>query len=670
MINLKNIKIGRKVSGGFGVVLVLLVTLAVVSYMSLSAAEQDFVEYRSLARQANEIGRVQANMLHARLAVKDYILRASDEAREEMEIRIESAIQQMDVVRGLVTDTGTVTMLTEMEAQIRNYRSAFEEVVPLIARRDDLVAQLNQVGPSIERDLTQIMESAFEDDDAEAAFRAGQTLRNLLLARLYVFRFLDTNDDASYQRVQSEVESFDANAATLLRNLQNPERQRLAQQVLDGVAAYRVAFEAVHEVILSRNAIITDTLDRIGPQVAAEIEAFKLAVKEQQDVMGPQAVADMERGILIDEIIAIGAILLGILAAYFIATGISRPVTAMTGAMQRLAQGDKTVDIPATDHRDELGAMAQAMQVFKDNALEVEHLDQQRKAAEQKAAEERRLATRKLADEFESRVSGVVRKVSSSAKDMHETATRLSSNSEETSRQSSSVASASEQAAANVQTVAAAAEEMSSTIGEISRRVTDASDMSQQSVTHADQTSQNMQTLSASAEEISSVIQLITSIAEQTNLLALNATIEAARAGDAGKGFAVVASEVKNLATQTARATEEISQKIRNVQTEAGKAVKATSEISEAIRSIDTIASSIASAVEQQTAATQEISRNAHEASRGTQEVSATIAGVTEAASETGQASQQILDFATGLAAQSEQLNQAVRSFLEEVRAG
>ena len=669
MIKLSNVRIARKVVGGFGIVLTLLVVLAAVTYFSLTSASNSFTEYRSLARQTNEIGRVQANMLMARLAVKDFILHGADEARSRFDSRIATASALTAEVRGLASDAANLARLDQIDESIRDYGEAFYDVVPLMDRRDALVGRLNEIGPSLERGLTQIMESAFGDNDAEAAFHAGQTLRTLMLARLYAFRFLDTNDDASYQRVMAELRDFADNAETLLASLQNPERRTLADDVVTSAAEYRTAFETLYDVILARNEIIRTRLDRIGPAVAAEVEDFKLEVKARQDTLGPQAVAAMESAVIDAVSIAVGAILTGLLAAFVIGASITRPVSAMTSAMQRLAQGDKTVDIPATDHRDELGDMAKAVEVFKTNALEVERLERERQESERQAAEDRRAAMLKLADDFEQHVSGVVHEVSRSAKDMHETATVLSANSEETTRQSATVASASEQAAANVQTVASAAEEMSSSVGEISRQVGDASVKSQRSVAQVDETTENMHALSVSADEINAVVQLITSIAEQTNLLALNATIEAARAGDAGRGFGVVASEVKNLATQTAKATDEISERVAKVQGEAGKAVTASAEIAEAIKSIDAVASMIASAIEEQSAATQEISRNAQEAARGTDEVSGTIVGVSQAATETGRASQRVLDCAAQLTTQSDRLNDAVRSFLDEVRA-
>lgn len=227
MVSLNNIKIGHKIAGGFGIVITMLIAMAVFSYLSLIGAQQSFTDYRALARQANEVGRVQANMLAARLAVKDFVLYGTEGARSTLEQRIAATLDQVDVVRSLTTEELALNRLDEIERDVEDYRAGFAEVVPLIARRDALVGQLNEIGPSLERGLTEIMDSAFADDDVEAAFRAGTTLRNLLLARLYVFRFLDTNDDASYDRVMSELADFSNNADRLLASLEDPRRRTL-----------------------------------------------------------------------------------------------------------------------------------------------------------------------------------------------------------------------------------------------------------------------------------------------------------------------------------------------------------------------------------------------------------------------------------------------------------
>ena len=351
-----------------------------------------------------------------------------------------------------------------------------------------------------------------------------------------------------------------------------------------------------------------------------------------------------------------------------IARSITRPVVAMTEAMRQLAGGDKSITVPAQGRKDEIGAMAAAVEVFKQNAIEMDHL-----AAEQRQEQERKEARQKTVDgyikNFESSVAGILSTLASAATEMNQTAEGMSATAEETSRQSAAVAAASEEATTNVQTVASAAEELSASVQEISRQVAQSTQISSQAVEEVGRTNTTVKGLAEAAQKIGDVVQLINDIASQTNLLALNATIEAARAGEAGKGFAVVASEVKSLANQTAKATEEIGAQISAIQEATGGAVQAIESIGGTISRVSEIATTIASAVEEQGAATQEIARNVQQAAQGTQEVSSNIAGVSQAARETGAASSQVLSTANELAKQSEVLKAEVDDFLAKVRA-
>ncbi|MDH3236069.1 MAG: HAMP domain-containing methyl-accepting chemotaxis protein, partial [Alphaproteobacteria bacterium] len=368
-------------------------------------------------------------------------------------------------------------------------------------------------------------------------------------------------------------------------------------------------------------------------------------------------------------VLAAGTMVLFV-SAGIVARRVVGPVNGMTRAMASLASGNVDVEIPAARRNDEIGQMARAVHVFRDNAVEKARLEAEQAEAERRRADERKAAMLEMADRFEESVKSVVDGVSSAATEMQATAQQMSATAEESSRQTANVASASDQASANVQTVAATAEELSVSTSEIGRQVTKSAQIAATAVEETDATNETVRGLADAAVRIGQVVDLINDIASQTNLLALNATIEAARAGEAGKGFAVVASEVKNLANQTAKATEEISQQVASIQDETNGAVGAIEKIRSIIGEVSDIATTIASAVEEQGASTQEIARNVQQAARGTQEVNENIAGVNRAAGETGAAAGQVLNATRELSQQAELMRGEVERFLREVRSG
>ncbi len=368
--------------------------------------------------------------------------------------------------------------------------------------------------------------------------------------------------------------------------------------------------------------------------------------------------------------IAALTVLLVAAVGFFGANTLSRPITRLTHVMSELSNGRLDVEIPSGEGSGEISRMAAAVQVFKDNAVEKLRLEESQKAVELRARKDKREAMRNLADRFERQIKHMVDSVSSAAIEMQATAQQLSATAEETSGQSGKVANASDQSAANVRSVSATAEELSTSIAEIGRQVIQSAKIAQNAVAEADTTNETVRGLAETTGRISDVVKLINDIAGQTNLLALNATIEAARAGEAGKGFAVVAQEVKNLANQTAKATEEISQQITAVQVETKGAVDTIEKIRAIIGEVNDIATTISSAVEQQGASTQEIARNVQQAAQATQGVNDSIESVDQAAGETGAAAEQMLKASEEMARQAEALRVEIGSFLSDVRAG
>ena len=362
-------------------------------------------------------------------------------------------------------------------------------------------------------------------------------------------------------------------------------------------------------------------------------------------------------------------LLAALMAALFGWRGISRPIENMTAAMGRLAAGDATLDVPGRDRRDEIGAMSAAVQVFKDNLIRARTLEEETALARAGAEAQRKAAARDMADAFERAVGGVIGGLSAAATELQATAEQMTATAAQTAAQSGTVATAADEAASNVGTVAAAAEELGASVQEIGRQVDGSAALAQAAVGEAGQTAILVRDLSDAAARIGDVVAMISTIAGQTNLLALNATIEAARAGEAGRGFAVVAAEVKELANQTARATEEITGQIGRIQASTDQAVSAIDSIAGRIREISGVATGIAAAVEEQGAATQEIVRNVAQAANGAGAVTANIAGVASAAEETGAAASQVLASATELSRQSEHLGAEVHRFLGTVRA-
>ncbi|MGW5958760.1 methyl-accepting chemotaxis protein [Methylorubrum populi] len=395
-------------------------------------------------------------------------------------------------------------------------------------------------------------------------------------------------------------------------------------------------------------------------------EAVTLAAQEAQAQIGATGAA-MTRKIWLMLALSAATIVAGSGAAWWLAGTLSKPLVRLAGDTSRLAGGDLDVALPATERRDEIGAMIAAVQVFKDNLIRSRALEAETASAG--AAAERRAMVRSLADGFEASVGRIVGTVGTSAAQLRETARTMSLTAQHTAERSARMSAAAGEAAANVDAVAAATEELGASVSEIGRQMQESAALAHGAVQDADRTAGVVRELSAATAQIGEMVALISNIASQTNLLALNATIEAARAGAAGRGFAVVASEVKALATQTTRVTDEITGQIARIQGVTGQAVAAIGGITARIGEIDAVAASITGAVGEQGSATNEIVHRVGRTAQGTRAVTGHVAEVAEAAERTGAAAEHVLQAASDMTGQAETLRQEVARFLANVRA-
>ena len=661
--------IGTRIGAGFAMVLALLVALSVIAYVGLTGVGDKFGTYKSISTNATRVGDVYGDFATLRRFVVAYSDGGEEEVRVRMVKQVEDLRPLMVAAHDAIANPERRAIMREAQAAFAEYAANLDRVTQLRAARDQAISGgMNAVGPQVRNTLAAAFDSAMRNQDFRAAAMIGAAQDQLGAVRAGALRVLERFETQAYEEVlqgyaaldraleRAQVASVGATTAQIARGRELAPQYQAAFR--NAVAASR----ALDEMVSVTNARLAE---RIGERLAV------LKVRQQAAVaaVAEEAASEISASVTTSVVISAGAILLGLLGAFAISKGITGPVGAMTGTMRKLADGDLSVDVPSRQNKDELGAMAQAVQVFKDNAIRVRAMEAEQKALEAKAAEEKKRAMQALADEFEAKVGGVVSGVSSSATQLQSSASAMSATAEETSRQATAVAAASEEASTNVQTVASAAEELSSSITEISRQVAESSSITGKAVEDVRRTGETVEALSQAAQKIGDVVKLISDIASQTNLLARNATLEAARAGEAGKGFAVVASEVKSLANQTAKATEEISAQIGEIQSATGASVEAMRGIGDTIAKINQIATGIASAVEEQGAATQEIARNVQQAAAGTGEVSSNISGVTQAAAETGTAASQVKDAAVTLGTQATELRKAVDTFLSEVRA-
>jgi methyl-accepting chemotaxis protein len=649
---LSNIRIGVRIAGLVALGVAGLAVLALFFWLGDNEVEQETAladQYTTLALLARD---VDAQALQMRRREKDFILRADMKYAERYHKAAENVFAALTEITELSVMKEHVEDVEEVRAKITEHSTLF----------DQMVAVTERIGFDENQGLQGSLRNAVHEVESKLdEFQLDNLTVKMLMMRRHEKDFIMRGSDKYIKRIDARRAEFTPLLEeALISTSDKQDIARLLDQYVKDFKAYAAGYQEEHDLRKQLSAKYAEAEPLLDEMFATANEGYGAS---------QAALADTRNGTR-NWILGVAVITAIVFAGFalFLARSITRPVSNLTEIMIKLAGGDKTVIIPSADARDEVGDMARAVLVFKENMIRNDEMQAQQEA--ERAAKERRaeqIAT--LTDGFDAKVREVLQTVSSASTELQQTAESMAATAEQTNQQASSVATASSQATANVQTVATASEELSASIAEIGRQVNQSAKIAANAVDEAARTNEAVRGLDEAANRIGEVVTLINDIAGQTNLLALNATIEAARAGEAGKGFAVVAQEVKNLANQTAKATEEISQQITSVQEETRDTVTAIENIMSVISEISDISTTIASAVEEQGVSTQEIARNVQQAAQGTQEVNTNIGGVTQAAASTGAASNQVLDSASQLSAQAETMRAEVERFLADVRA-
>ena len=661
-----------RVFGGFALVLSFLVILAGFATIQVERIGATVNELVTSAAGDAGMSQVRAALLGANGAVEKFIRTWNVGDKEAATKAIEGVGRLADQVeqqfgKQQVIADGVSPVRTALETYLSSFAAAAEAVDRLRAA----TTKTDALGAAASLDVGGIQVALANRSDAEPLLNPMRLAGVVDAVRITVMRYgttLSTADGDDARLALGYVQLAIADTEAEIAGTSEARLKSLVTALKTAITADGAALDEVIKVagdlrakqadLVKASAAIDEQVNRINQKLGT--------VRAEQGGKTAASVQQTQQTVMFT---AGGALILGAILAWLIGASVSGPIRSMTDRMQSLAAGELDQPIPGGESRDEIGRMARAVEIFRENALAVRRMEREATAQREATEADRTRMMAELAGRFEQGMQGVITGVGGRAEEMGRSASELARVAERGRGLAEAVATRAEQASMNVQTVASATQELAASIREISSQVQRSVTVSSRATDETQRTSELIHGLSGAAEKIGTIIQLIQAIASQTNLLALNATIEAARAGDAGRGFAIVASEVKSLATQTAQATEQIASQIATIQSATGETVAAIAKFGTTVKEMADIATAIAAAVEEQGAATGDIARNVEEAANGTSAVTREIGDVRAVAGETDAGAEAALAAAAALQQQAVSLKSNVDDFLHTIRA-
>lgn len=665
---INNLTIKKKVLLGFSTILFILIAVGTIGYSGLAHVKKDFELYAQRVAEVDAASEIDREFLTYRRLVRETV--SSDDPATvariiaEEEKRVKEAIKHAE---DAIIDT-------DRRAKLNDLKEKFTQYADLAHRAEDLRGEKNRIGHDILeadgkrviKDLEHLIEIAGREKDTETLDLTNRALKHIMQVRISANLMLGRHDPLAHTVAESAFAQAQSVLSLLAPHMNTAEKLKDYEEIQHLIKEYHDSYLKAATIDKQLDAMTGKKMPEISKIIAYDTEAIRKTAKKEEEDFKADAFSVVYASEIEMVAAVLGGIVLGVFFSWMIGNGISNPIRKISHILRQLANGNKDVDVPYTDRKDEVGENARSAQIFKENLIRLDIMQAEQTQSAYTAGE-RADTLRAHTDRFWNMIGEIVQNVTTSSGELEAAAAVLTTTADSTQQLSGMVAAASTQTSANVENVATASEELSTTVEEIGRQVSEGHTVAQTAVEQATKTNASMDALALSANRIGDVIELINEIASQTNLLALNATIEAARAGEAGKGFAVVAQEVKALASQTAKATSEITEQIADMQNATTASANALGEITETIRRMSEVSNAISLAVEQQGAATSEISRNVREAAAGTTEVSTNIHDVSKATTDTGSASEQVLASAKSLATQSDSLKKEVQAFLSSV---